>query len=216
GGYVRGLEYEHTLIITIDGNRVFAGKVGGEDDIKAIDQKQAPAVGAINGRFQNIPVAVKAGPHKVGVTFIARTYAESDEVLHSFIPGRGEDRIARISSVEVLGPFNPAGITPTPSRKQVFVCQPSSSASEAEQAACAKQIVSTFARRAYRRPVTDRDLVAPLAFFKSGKEDGGGDFDSGIKAALTAVLSSPKFLYRAEAAPANSAAGSSYRISDLD
>src|SRR6185369_3000998 len=85
----------------------------------------------------------------------------------------------------------------------------------AEQTACAKQIVSTFARRAYRRSITDQDLVAPMAFYKSGKEE-GGDFDSGIKSALMAILSSPKFLYRAEGVPDNIAAGSSYRISDVD
>ena len=216
GGYVRGLEYEHRLIITVDGARVWEKQVGGEEDIKAIDQKQAPAVGAINGRFQNIPINVKAGPHKVGVTFVSRSFAQSDDTLFPFVPGRGEDRIARIGSVEILGPFNPAGLTPTPSRQRVFVCQPPASAAEAEQLACAKQIFTTFARRAFRRTVTDRDLVAPLAFYKSGKEDGGGDFDSGIKGGLTAVLSSPKFLYRAEVAPENAAPGSSYRISDID
>jgi hypothetical protein len=214
-GYVRGLEWEHTLIITIDGNRVWEKKVGGEEDIKAIDQKQAAAVAAINGRFQNIALPVKAGPHNVGVTFVARSYAESDETLHSFIPGKGEDRIARISTLEILGPYNSGGITETPSHKQVFVCHPAAGATDAEQAACAKQILSTFARRAYRRPVTDRDLVAPLAFYKSGKED-SSDFDSGIKSGLTAILSSPKFLYRAEAIPDNVAPDSNYRITDLD
>jgi mono/diheme cytochrome c family protein len=216
GGYVRGLEYEHRLIITIDGARVFEGKVGGEADIKAIDQKQAAAVAAINGRFQNIPVSIKAGPRQVGVTFVARTYAQSDETLYPFVPGRGEDRIARIGNVEILGPYSPAGMSPTPSRQRVFVCRPSATATEAEQQACARQIVTAFARRAYRRPVAERDLVAPLAFYKSGKEDGGGDFDAGIKSALMAVLSSPKFLYRAEAVPENAVVGSSYKISDLD
>jgi mono/diheme cytochrome c family protein len=216
GGYVRGLEYEHNLIITIDGNRVWEKKVGGEQDIKAIDQKQAPAIADINGRFQNIMIPVKAGPHKVGVTFVARSYAESDDTLQSFVPGKGEDRIARISSVEVLGPYNSGGITETPNHKSVFVCHVAAGAAEAEQTACAKQILSAFAKRAYRRPVTDRDLVAPLAFYKSAKEDSGGDFDAGIKSALTAVLSSPKFLYRAEVLPDNAVAGESYRVSDLD
>src|SRR5215470_9444923 len=187
-GYVRGLEWEHTVIITIDGNRVWEKKVGGEDDIKAIDQPaprfetQAAAVAAINSRFQNISIPVKAGPHKVGITFVERSYAESDDTLRSFIPGKLEDRIARLSTVEILGPYNSGGTTETPSHKQVFVCHPAATASEAEQTACARQILSTFARRAYRRPVTDRDLVAPVAFYKTGKED-GGDFDSGIKSA---------------------------------
>jgi hypothetical protein len=215
-GYVRGLEWEHTVIVTIDGNRVWQKKVGGEADIKEIDQKQAVAVAAINGRFQNILIPVKAGPHKVGITFVERSYAESDETLHSFIPGKLEDRIARISNFEILGPYNSNGVTETPSHKQVFVCHTSTTASDTEQTACAKQILSTFAKRAYRRPVTDRDLVAPMAFFKSGKEDGGGNFEAGIKSALIAILSSPKFLYRAEEFPANAAPDSNYRITDLD
>src|SRR5262249_46646479 len=151
---------------------------------------------------------VNAGPHKVGITFVARTYAESDDTLFSFVPGKGEDRIARIGSVEILGPFNAAGMTPTPSHQRIFVCQPAASATETDQLGCARQIISTFAKRAYRRPVTDQDLAAPLAFYKSGKED-GGDFDSGIKAALMAILSSPKFLYRVEAIPDSAAVGSS-------
>ena len=150
------------------------------------------------------------------MTFVVRTFAESDETLFPFVPGRGDDRIARIGSVEILGPFNPAGMTPTPARQRVFVCNPASSVTEAEQFGCARQILSTFARRAFRRPVSDRDLVAPLAFYKSGKEDGAGDFDAGIKAALMAIVSSPKFLYRAEAVPENAESGSTYRVTDVD
>jgi mono/diheme cytochrome c family protein len=216
GGYVRGLEYPHRLIITIDGQKVFERSVGGDADIKAIDQRQAAAVAEINGRFQNIPVSIKAGPHRVGVTFVARSFAESDETLFPFVPGRGEDRIARIGSVEILGPFSPAGITPTPSRQRIFICQPAASATQAEQSACARQIISAFAKKAYRRAVTEQDLVAPLAFYKSGKEDNGGSFDAGIQAALMAILASPKFLYRAEAIPENAAAGANYRITDVD
>src|SRR5262245_48270909 len=122
GGYVGGLEYEHTLIITIDGQRVFSGKVGGEEQRKAVDQEPARGVAAILGRFQNIPITVKAGPHRVGVTFIARTFAESDNVLRSFTPGGGVGRIVKIGGVEVTGPFSPAGIHETPSRARIFVC----------------------------------------------------------------------------------------------
>src|SRR4029077_20763975 len=86
-GYVRGMEYRHTVIATLDGVKFFEGQVGGGEDMKAIDQKQAAAVAAVNGRFQNIPFKATAGPHKVGVTFVVRSYAESDEVLHSFKPG---------------------------------------------------------------------------------------------------------------------------------
>jgi mono/diheme cytochrome c family protein len=210
-GYVRGMEYRHTLVATIDGAKVFEAQIGGEEDLKAIDQQQASAVAAVNGRFQNIPVKVTAGPHKVGVTFIARSYAESDEVLFSFKPGVGEERIPRVGSLEVVGPYNPAGIGDTPSRRRVFVCKP---ANADDELPCATKVFATFARRAFRRPITDHDLDAPLGFYRTARET--GDFDAGIRAGLTAILASPKFLFRAEQLPEHAAPGSVYRISDLD
>ena len=210
-GYVRGMEYRHTLIVTIDGANVFQGEIGGEEDLKAIDQQQASAVAAINGRFQAIPVRVTAGPHKVGVTFVARTYAESDEVLHSFRPGVGEDRIPRVGSLEIVGPFSPTGVSATPSRQRIFVCRP---ASQREELPCAKTILSSLARKAYRRPITEADLEAPLAFY--GAARGLADFDTAIRDALPAILASPKFLYRAERSPAGAAPGAVHAIGDVD
>src|SRR6185295_7412170 len=166
GGYIGGLEYEHTLIITIDGQRVFSGKVGGEEDRKAVDQQQARGVAAINGRFQNIPVPVTAGPHKVVVTFVARNFAESDVILRSVNPGGGVGRIVKISGVDIVGPFSPVGIKDTPSRARVFVCKP---ATAAEELPCATQILTNVAKKAFRRPVTERDLAAPVAFYKAAR-----------------------------------------------
>jgi mono/diheme cytochrome c family protein len=211
-GYVRGMEYRHTLIVTLDGAKVFEGQLGGEEDIRAIDQQQASAVAAINGRFQNIPLKVTAGPHKVGVTFIARTFAESDEVLFSFRPGAGEERIQRVGSIEIQGPFTPAGLSDTPSRQRIFVCRPKTAADELP---CATHILSSMARRAFRRPVNDQDLAAPLSFYKSGRAE-GGSFDAGIQAALPAILASPKFLYRAERTPSGTAPGAVHRITSID
>ena len=210
-GYVRGMEYKHTLIVTIDGVKVFQNTIGGEDDIKAIDQQQAPAVAAINSRFLDIPVKVTAGPHKVGVTFVARTYAEPDEVLHSFRPSAGEDRIPRIGSLEIQGPFNPTGVSQTSSRARVFVCQPKSASDELP---CAKTILSALARKAYRRPITNADLDAPIQFYSAARAL--GDFDTAIRDALPTILASPKFLYRAERSPAGLAPGSIHAIGDVE
>jgi mono/diheme cytochrome c family protein len=210
-GYVRGMEYRHRLIVTLDGAKVFENAIGGEADMKAIDQQQAPAVASINGRFQNIPLKVTAGPHKIGVTFVARTFAESDDVLYSFRPSAGEDRIPRVASVEIQGPFTATGLADTPSRHRIFVCRP---ATPAEERPCATRILSAMARRAFRRPVTEQDLSPALSFYTSARAT--GDFDAGIQAALPAILASPKFLYRAERSPAGLAAGSVHRISDLE
>jgi len=221
-GYVRGMEYRHTLIVTLDGAKVFEGQIGGEEDIRAIDQQQASAVAAINGRFQNIPLKVTAGPHKVGVTFIARTFAESDEVLFSFRPGVGEERIQRVGSIEIQGPFTAAGLSDTPSRQRIFVCRPRAASDEIP---CATMILSSMARRAFRRPVTDQDLAAPMSFYKSargtpsgvpGDSVAEGTFESGIQAALPAILASPKFLYRAERTPFGTAPGAVHRITSID
>jgi mono/diheme cytochrome c family protein len=210
-GYVRGMEYAHTLVATVDGVKVFSAQIGGAEDLKAIDQQQAPAVAAINGRFQNIPIKVTAGPHKIGVTFIARTYAESDDVLFAFKPAGGEERIPNVGTLEVVGPFEPSGISETPSRERIFVCRPSNAG---EEIGCATKIFSAFARRAFRRPVTDVDLEAPLAFYRAARET--GDFDTGIRDGLTTILASPKFLFRAEPLPGDARSGSVYRISEID
>jgi mono/diheme cytochrome c family protein len=216
-GYVRGMEYAHTLVVLIDGRKVFEGRIGGEEDLEAIDQQQAAAVAAINGRFQNIPLTVTAGPHRIGVTFVARTLAESDDVLGSFKPGALEDRVVRVGSVEVLGPFDPSGVSDTPARQRVFVCTPVSRSSreiEASEAECASQIFANLAERAFRRPLTAQDLEAPLAFYKAARRN--GDFESAIREALPTILASPKFLYRAERTPASVRAGATHRISDLE
>jgi len=210
-GYVRGMEYKHVLVVTVDGVKVFENHIGGDEDMKSIDQKQAAAVAAINARFQGIAFRTTAGPHKIAATFIARSYAESDEVLFNFKPSAGEERIPRIPSVEVTGPFNPAGLSDTPSRQRIFVCHANGASDEIP---CATKIFSTFARRAFRRAVTERDLEAPLGFFRTSRET--GDFEAGIRDGLIAILASPKFLFRAERLPENVAAGAVYRISDFD
>jgi hypothetical protein len=110
-----------------------------------------------------------------------------------------------------MGPFTTAGVSDTPSRRRVFVCQP---ANEREEEGCATRIVSNLARRAYRRPATEQDLEAPLSFYRSARQR--GDFESAIREALPAILASPKFLYRAERTPASVSAGAVHRISDLE
>jgi len=216
-GYVQGLEYRHRVIITIDGARVFENELGGEPDLRNVDQEQAPAVGAINDRFKNVRLRVDAGPHTVGVTFVSRGFGESDVVLQPFGPGGGMDRIPRVRSLRITGPFDTAGVSDTPSRRRIFTCRPSDEATEEEELACATDILSGIARRAFRRPVTESDLVAPLAFFEDARRTDG--FDAGIESALMLILASPKFLYRTELLPEHTgdvAVGDIYPISDLE
>ena len=113
-----------------------------------------------------------------------------------------------IEHVQIDGPFNATGPGDTPSRRRIFVCRPAN-ADARDEAACAKTILSTLARRAYRRPVTDADLDTLLGFYEAGRKK--GSFDAGIEDALRLILASPKFLFRVEPDPASVAPGAVYR-----
>ncbi|MEP7242811.1 MAG: DUF1592 domain-containing protein [Gammaproteobacteria bacterium] len=217
-GYLWGVMDPNTLIITIDDVRVFDAKLGGKADLDAVDLQQSAGVSMINDRFKNIRRRVPAGPHKIGVTFLAKTAAESNEILHTFVPVTGMGfRVdgnsggPRLGNLEVKGPFGAKGVSDTPSRKKLFVCHP---ASEAEEQPCAEQILASVARKAFRRPVTSDDLAGALAFYKGGRAQ--GSFDTGIQKGVMAILVSPKFLYRSHTPPANAVAGQAFRIGDPD
>ncbi len=205
------IEFENTMIVTIDGNKVYQTVLGGDKDRIALDLDQAAPMDDINGRTKDIRFTTTAGPHKVGVTFIRRTFAESDDRLEPPIPGTIQDRILSIPSVEIRGPFNPTGLSATPSRDKIFTCYPENSAQEAS---CANQIISDFTTLAYRRPLVAADMEPLLAFYNQGKEVGG--FEEGIRRALTRALASPNFLYRTYTPPAGVSPGEIYALDDLE
>ncbi|RYG62850.1 DUF1592 domain-containing protein, partial [bacterium] len=117
----------------------------------------------------------------------------------------------KVSSIEIRGPFATAGVSASASRQRVFTCYPKAAA---EEEACARQIVDTLGRRAFRRPLEAADRDALMAAFASARKD--RTFDDGIRGVITRALSSPEFLYRAEPAPANATPGSTYRLTDLE
>ncbi len=118
-------EFENTVVVTLDSKVIYETTIGGEEDQRLYDQVQNGAMETINARLKNIRFAATAGPHEVGVTFRRRTFAESDDQLQVFVPGGGQDRVFRVQSFEVNGPYNPSGLSATPSRDRVFVCHPS-------------------------------------------------------------------------------------------
>ncbi len=199
GLYNNTLENESTLVITIDGRIVFRETVGGPED-RALADLAGPAGHAeIMSRFSAIPVRVDAGVRDVAVTFIGRSLVESDENIAAGFAGigalgfgAGNQRAARLGDgVEIVGPYNPSGISETASRGLIFVCDPETDG----EAACARTITENLARRAFRRPVTEEETDRLMAFYEFGREGGAG-FDSGIEQVVTAVLASPEFLYR--------------------
>jgi hypothetical protein len=208
------IEYRHTLIMTIDGAKVFEQVIGGEEDSRAIDQNQMPAVMAIKDRFRGIRLPVRAGRHEIGVTWIARNHAEGDYLLEDFVPGLGVPDIPRIAATEIIGPYAATGIgEATESRERIFVCRPDT---PAEAPACAREILSHLARQAFRRAVDDSELAPIMAFYEQGLAEGG--FETGIQKGLMAILASTRFVYRAEPGgpPGGLNPGEAYPISDTE
>jgi len=213
GGFIRGLVYPHEVEFSIDGERVFLETVGTRADYEAILANPASA-NSIDDRLK-ARVRVKAGPRVIGVTFLDRTSAVNPILLRP-LRGAGDpvdaDGVPRIDSVLVSGPYNPTGPGDTPSRARIFTCTPTAARDEA---ACARTIVSTIARRAFRRPVTDTELSGLLTFYTMGRER-RGTFEGGIQLALRRILADPAFIFRTEHDPDNVAPGAPYRLSDLE
>src|SRR5262249_10222046 len=116
------------------------------------------------------------------------------------------------ATVSIAGPYQTAGIgDDAPSRHKIFICRPTGSASEES---CARKILSTLARRAYRRPVTEQEVQTLLDFYRDGRA--AGNFDAGIERGLERILASPSFLFRIERQPPGAADGTAYRLSDVD
>jgi mono/diheme cytochrome c family protein len=145
-------------------------------------------------------VPVEAGTRLVSVSF---TDAAPSPHPSPQLPG--------IDKVFVSGPFDGRVPEDTPSRRRIFVCQPESAVDEEP---CARQILESLARRAYRRPVQTEDIDPLLGLYREGRVE--RDFEFGIERALEALLAMPEFLMRIEEQPVDTAPGGVYPVSDLE
>ena len=224
-GSIRGLEDRHELEIAVDGQRVLLAPVGGPEDYIKSSLNATNAVNDLAARLQ-VRVFVRAGQRPVTAAFLQKPRAlggwRLQPFLRSTIVATDHLGLPHVEHVTVTGPFGATGASETPSRARVFVCRPlagsggpsADAVADAQARTCATEIISTLARRAYRRPVTEADLAPLLAFYETGRREGG--FERGIELALRAVLVSPKFIFRVEHDPAGVAPGTSHRISDLE
>ena len=210
----------------MDGNRAF-GEITGEKLELLIDgqrvhlydwDKEVASGKPVHGGTADVHFQVKAGLHTVGVTFLATQLAPSQDLDEHFLRSTietgglpGFKFFPHVGKMEILGPFKPAGASDSPSAKKIFVCHP---ASASEETACAKKIVDTLARQAFRRPVTPQDTETLMTFYQQGRNE--GTFDTGIERALQRILADPEFVFRKEAEPEKMAAGEPYHISDLE
>jgi mono/diheme cytochrome c family protein len=162
-----------------------------------------------------VRVPVKAGEHVVVATFLRKTSA-IEGFRPELVPIQARDSMGLwsiwgVRFIEVSGPYNPAGPGDTVSRRRIFTCRPVGAEREEP---CARQILATLARRAYRRPVVDHDLQTLVGFYTAARKD--GTFDDGIQSALERLLVDPDFLFRVERDPASVRPGSAHRVSDLE
>jgi len=155
---------------------------------------------------------VSAGPHIIGLAVLDRQRgAGVDEIYSDFRTNATFRTQGGVPSLVITGPHNASGAGNTPSRRQVFTCRP---AAATEEDTCARTILATLARRAYRGPVSAAEVNTLMSFYRQGRQ--AGDFELGIQQALARILVAPRFVFRAEEEPATVAAGETYRVSDVD
>ena len=221
--YITGLlDKPHQLDVRLDGARLELFTIGGETHGKSAPLFSNNAMGDraqdIYERTADDILEVRfpatAGPQQIEVAFLKETSMPEGPLrtpmskydLHNYKGGE-----PGVASVSITGPYDASGIGQTPSRHRIFVCRPSSAQDEES---CATKILSTLARRAYRRPLTEDDIQTLLDFYKAGHNEGG--FEAGIGSALERILVGPEFLFRIEVDPENVASNTAYRISDLE
>ena len=207
GSTVRG----ELLEVSIDGDRVAVLEIN-------------PRMSEADPTGMNITtpkIHVKAGTQRVSAAFVNRFDAVPDDLMppidHTLADsqigaGFGITTLPHLREFAVAGPFSVTGVSDTASRRRIFSCRPTSAADEA---ACAGEIIRKLATQAYRGPLSAEDFDGLNKFYAQGRND-GGDFESGIRMAVQAILASPRFLFRLEEAPATARPGQNYRITDLD
>ena len=227
GDTIRGLDDEHEVELRIDRKLVKRFRVGGQykgydpgfvnsapdDDVEG---KKLHTYRLNADEFLQLQLPVKAGPHLVTAAFTDSAPAVSELVplvpsslkRSSFTDDSGEPGI---ESVAISGPQEATSAQDTPSRRRIFVCQPTGTR---DADTCARTILSTLARRAYRRPLNDADLQELMRLYTTGSKEGG--FEAGIGLALETLLWSPAFLIRMEHDRAGATAGAVQRVSDLE
>jgi len=208
---VGSMEHGNTLIATIDGRKFFETTIGGMEEAEQLDKLRAPAVDALNARIRDIPLTTTAGPHKVAVFFLHRSFAESDAPLQQLTPRKGQDAIVDVRQFEIYGPVNTTGLSSTPSRDRIFSCHPDN---DVEEVTCARNIITDLASEAFRGFLADEDSELLMRMYQAGYADGG--FEKGISFALSGILVHPKFLYRLEPVPESLPPGATFELSSLE
>ena len=213
---IEGHDRPHEFLVLVDGTTVFSAEVGGKELHElSVAEGINVAQESVNAAMTSPPIAITAGPHEVAFTWRERSPSEQnawEPGLRASMEVHNPSGMPRLEVGFVEGPYNVTGVSETPTRERIFVCRP---ATAAEEPACASQILSSLARRAFRRSVDADDIEASLAFYNDARAE-GGNFDDGIRAAVSRMLVSPWFLFRVEADSPDVPAGSNHAVSDFE
>lgn len=210
---IRGLEHPHQIEIAVDGERVLLEEVGGESETPIPGATITAQSDATDARL-NVRVPVPAGARTVTAAFVRKIGAGTNRLRPFDRSNAGTyDSTGRphIETLTITGPFAATGPGDTRSRQRIFSCRP---ADQTQEAACAHEILTTLARRAYRRPLTEADMRRLLPFYEEGRAR--GSFDTGIQLALRRILASPTFVFRIEEDPEALEPGRAYEVSDVE
>ena len=224
GGQLATFDVPHTLEVSLDNEIAQSYSVGEPPPVDAPRSGDAyrdwqARQRAVDSDWE-FRLPVRAGPRDIQVTFERRTWAYPETVREPYLrpyTARDTRHQPYLGQLTITGPYDANDVPrvgSTPSRQRIFVCEPSEADSVQEQTACARDILSTLARRAYRRPATTGDIDVLFGFFEDGRA--GEGFDAGIALALRWVLASPEFVLRVERDPDGLAAGTNYEITDLE
>ena len=223
--YLIGMGEPHQIDVRLDGALIKRFTVGGEGTGMTAPESFA---GNTQGDPQwevymhtadeglQVRVPVTAGAHEISVSFVRRFW-QPEGILQP--PQRGFARTTNelyfgnpsVDSVSIAGPLAVRPTTDSPARRKVFTCRPAVATTEE---ACARRILSSLARRAYRGTVSDAEIDTLLTFYRAGRA--GEDFDAGIQQGIRRILASPRFLFRIEREPASAPTGQPYRVNDFD
>jgi mono/diheme cytochrome c family protein len=202
-----GVVYRHTFPVDAEYEFSMGGRGGGPGVDLTLDGAQVKVDNPRSFRLK-----VGAGPHAIGMAIVDRQRgAGVDEIYSDFRTNAAFATPGGIPTLVVTGPFNATGAGDTPSRRAIFSCKPGAGTDEAT---CARTILTTLARRAYRGPVSAAEVDTLVEFYRQGRQAGG--FETGIQQALARILVSPRFVHRIEEEPASVASGQVYRISDVE
>jgi len=226
-----GVVFNHTFPLDAEYEFAFGGRGAGPGGVDlTLDGAQVKVDNPRGFRMK-----VTAGPHAIGLALVDRQRgAGVDEIYSDFRTNATFITQGGVPTLVVTGPFDATGAGDTPSRRAIFSCKPASATEETTPASatasarsrrsspdtqssedgCARTILSSLARRAYRGPVSAAEVNTLLEFYREGRKS--GDFDSGIQHALARILVAPRFVYRIEEEPATVASGQVYRISDVE